>query len=266
MQAYVQGARSVNANQGNPHRNAQQPDHPDDELAPQGPLAPCNEGAGLLPALTVSLRQSVTQLVVMRPGPRALALSHEQPPQKQQDAVAWASAGGAMGCLQPASRRVTEALTRLRCSVVGVESRQRAPVGAARQGHMDLPPRASAHRHVDAWCAYDMGNPYAESALWKGNQSSGLLCWAGPPMEFEEQSMPIDAAWWEAVLGLLDAAGAWGTSCGSAQLAGHRPRACMRINEIASQLNTEDRQALWALRGLGLAHASRALACEGVLQ
>ena len=168
---------------------------------PAGPLGPDNPDPGLLPALTVGLNDSVNALVPLRIGWRALSLQSPVATHAPANActtaevatgatqtsdrlIAWLSASGAVGALQPLQRPSATLLWRLQAH--------------AMQAAQAL--CASPHNRADAWCSYTLGDAYADEPLWQRGQRGGQLYWTRTAHEFEQQALPIDASTLEACL------------------------------------------------------------------
>lgn len=164
---------------------------------PQGPLAMAEPDAGLLPTLTVSLRQSVTRLVNMRWGQLAMALA---PPRQGcawgplqgecQSVAAWVTASGAIGCMQQVPADVADIGSRLSGLMTAEETR----------GSGFCVPRASAHSHAACWCPYTADDPVAETDLWRGKLRGGLSGWARVVPDMQEQLPAVDVAWTQAAM------------------------------------------------------------------
>jgi hypothetical protein len=235
-------------------RNAALPTPPSLSDAPS--LLPHGPNPGLLPALTVSVRQSVTHLLPMRWGLPAGGLSGGAG-STRETVVAFLTAGGEIGCFQPISRDVAVRLDSLERHLGNGRSEGGEVLVAPRQATM--PPRASAHLHSDSWCPYTLSSPYAEISLWQGQQRRGLVCWSGTATELEAQQFPVDGAIMEACCRLLDRCFGWGAGGSCAGGRGSRPVAAARVQRLFAALPGEQKSALWALHELGMLQSHRVL-------
>ena len=213
-------AAGLDADREDLHRQAQRP-------RPQAPLAPAEPDAGVLPALTASVGQSVTRLVAMHWGAPALALTPGHRgvwgalPEECERVMAWVSSGGAVGCLQPISKRFVTSLAQAIEESDGIEAATWRHASAACDDDGGSPqasgvaalPRASAHAHASSWCPYTLHDRVANGALWQGKIRGGLQGWARAVPDMEEQQIPIDSAWVQAWCERALTAAAAGTSC-----------------------------------------------------